>query len=999
MDLPPGQDPLALITGIYVRAKIRLASRIDLPAVMHSPIGRLVVLKNFLVNNIKFMMGKSKTRPVYSYASYRVRRKAEKVKKTRSTGFTLPPDVKGQKDLRIACIMDDFSYKAFAPEANWVPLTATNWHEIESINPHILFVESAWHGKDGSWRGKINIISEELIDLLAWCKEHNVPTVFWSKDDPPHFNTFIMTAGLFDLIFTTDIDKVSSYKSKCKNERVFFLPFPTQPTLMNPMQTVERRDAFSFAGSFYLKYPERQRDMEVFVDTLSELGDIAIFDRNQYPGDQQYSFPDPYRKFLKKSLSHDQIHIAHKGFLFGINMNSIKQSQSMCSRRVQELLSSNTSVLSNYSRGVRNLFGDIVLCTDDKKRLEREVAHLRSDESYRGRIRLAGVRKVFMEYSSLNILTYILNKVYDTSFEMPLPLISVLAKGDDISSLNRLLSQFKEQTYPRKELILMVPEGLMPNVGAVPDIKVISRNEVDADHVTDIAKGSWLAFFSNLDSYGPNYLTDLAVATLYAPGKAIGKNIESEDTVDLMDYRQVEHLPIRSSILTLDLMEGRPVVKLMEGIDGEVTYGPGCITIDHFNYLRDGPAIPERLRERQIVDVGMPLAKLWAIAEGTNAGTKRYVPRSRTLVLAPHYPSYDNLYRYMFVHSRVVQYKKRGELVDVVRYTPHSPLRFYEFENIDVAALPDVELECALREEDLSTIVVHALNEEMWNVLRRNIHNKKVLVWVHGAEIQPWERREFNFQNNKQRKKEIQDSHRRMHFWKGLFSNLPPNLHLVFVSQWFADEVMKDVGVTLPRDRYSIIHNPIDTDLFDFVQKGPEQRKKVLSVRPYASRKYANDLTVQAILDLAARPFFSELEFRLIGDGPLFDATVEPLRKFNNVIIEKRFLRQEDISALHKSYGVFICPTRMDAQGVSRDEAMSSGLVPITNNVTAIPEFVSEDCGFAVPAEDHLALANAIETLYRDEELFLSMSGKAAQRVRGQSGVAQIIDNEMRLIF
>jgi glycosyltransferase involved in cell wall biosynthesis len=35
-------------------------------------------------------------------------------------------------------------------------------------------------------------------------------------------------------------------------------------------------------------------------------------------------------------------------------------------------------------------------------------------------------------------------------------------------------------------------------------------------------------------------------------------------------------------------------------------------------------------------------------------------------------------------------------------------------------------------------------------------------------------------------------------------------------------------------------------------------------------------------------------------------------------------------------------PSRTDTQGVSRDEAMSSGLVPVTNAVAAIPEFVDD---------------------------------------------------------
>ena len=112
----------------------------------------------------------------------------------------------------------------------------------------------------------------------------------------------------------------------------------------------------------------------------------------------------------------------------------------------------------------------------------------------------------------------------------------------------------------------------------------------------------------------------------------------------------------------------------------------------------------------------------------------------------------------------------------------------------------------------------------------------------------------------------------------------------------------------------------------------------------------------------------------------------------------KKFLRQEEIAAMHKQYGLFLTPTRMDAQGVSRDEAMSSGLVPITNAVTAIPEFVDDTCGILAPGEDYMEMANGIEKLYYNAELFQLMSKNAAHRVRGQSSWEQTIKKEEALI-
>jgi len=186
--------------------------------------------------------------------------------------------------------------------------------------------------------------------------------------------------------------------------------------------------------------------------------------------------------------------------------------------------------------------------------------------------------------------------------------------------------------------------------------------------------------------------------------------------------------------------------------------------------------------------------------------------------------------------------------------------------------------------------------------------------------------------------------------------------------------------------------------MFEYVKKDEEQRKKILSIRPYASNKYANDLTVKCIKELAKEPFFKELKFCIMGSGEQFEKITAPLKKYSNVILEQKFLRQDEIAALHKEYGIFITPTRMDAQGVSRDEAMSSGLVPVTNSVKAIPEFVDASCGILAPGEGYKEMAQGIKELYYDTDLFLRMSENAAHRVRKQSSKEFTITREVEMI-
>jgi glycosyltransferase involved in cell wall biosynthesis len=298
------------------------------------------------------------------------------------------------------------------------------------------------------------------------------------------------------------------------------------------------------------------------------------------------------------------------------------------------------------------------------------------------------------------------------------------------------------------------------------------------------------------------------------------------------------------------------------------------------------------------------------------------------LLLTNQYPSYSDLYRNGFVHTRVRAYQARAVRCDVFRLRPDEAVSYHEFEDVNVITGSQEALHQMLSSGRYKTVLVHFLDPAMWDVLKQHIERIKIRVWVHGVEIQPWHRRDFNHETKEQRIVGKIQSEKRLAFWRELLHPVPANLKLVFVSRHFSEEVMEDLGFRIPQMHYTIIHNPINTEVFRYEEKPLDQRKRVLSISSYSTRKYANDLTVKAIELLSNKPWFFDMEFRLIGDGPLFEDTVAPLRKYKNVYIEQRFLNRDEIAALHKEYGIFLCATRWDSHGVSRDEAMSSGLVP-----------------------------------------------------------------------
>jgi glycosyltransferase involved in cell wall biosynthesis len=194
-----------------------------------------------------------------------------------------------------------------------------------------------------------------------------------------------------------------------------------------------------------------------------------------------------------------------------------------------------------------------------------------------------------------------------------------------------------------------------------------------------------------------------------------------------------------------------------------------------------------------------------------------------------------------------------------------------------------------------------------------------------------------------------------------------------------------------------VIANPIDPDRFPYRPKAPDLRRRILLLRSFHCRKYANDIAIKAILLLSRHAEFREFEFSICGQGRLFAELTRPLRTFANVVLDEGFRTHDEIRALHARHGVFLCPTRCDSQGVSMCEAMSSGLVPVTSNSSAIPEFVTDgESGFLTHSASEITAA--LLTLLRSPETFSRMSAAAADEVRRKAALETVVSKELAVL-
>lgn len=275
----------------------------------------------------------------------------------------LPPPATPDVALRpVVSVLDEFSEQCFARTAGlWPVLPSSLPIDLDYLQPEFLLVESAWNGNRGAWRYLVtstNGTHPPLVKLVEEARRRGIPTVFWNKEDPPHFDDFAPAAILFDYIFTSEVALVERYRELAPHAHVDVLKFAASTALHRP----ERIDGYRaggvcFAGQYFRhKFPERRSQMDYLFEAASNF-DFSIYSR-MLGGLEKYAFPDEYQKFIVGSLPYAEMVNEYRRHKIFLNVNSVPDSRSMCARRVFELASSKTIVLSATTPAIRSVYSD-----------------------------------------------------------------------------------------------------------------------------------------------------------------------------------------------------------------------------------------------------------------------------------------------------------------------------------------------------------------------------------------------------------------------------------------------------------------------------------------------------------------------------------------------------------------------------------------------------------------------------------------------------------------
>jgi predicted nucleic acid-binding Zn-ribbon protein len=494
-----------------------------------------------------------------------------------------PADV---SKLRVAGVLDEMSAACFRPDCELLRIDSEGWAEaLETHEPHLLLVESAWQGNNGSWQYMVASYTHpdyiglpNLRALIAACRERDIPTVFWNKEDPVHFERFKEAAALFDYVFTSDSNCIDRYAALEREGTgpIAALQFAAQPRIHNPIGAPgERNPSPVFAGAYYRdRHIDRQTSLQMLLDAAMPFG-LQIYDRRFGHEDKAFGFPERFQDRVKGALPYDEMIEAYKAHRSFLNVNSVHDSPTMFSRRVFELLACGTAVVSTESIGVEQTLGEVVSVVETSDEATRALTKLQDDPYWR-ELTQNGRRKVIGEHTYRDRLAEVASALGFNVTAYPGEEVAALALVDDVEQARRfraVVSSISAQETRPAELLIgshtsvvgdlqeLQADGSEIRVRVVQQDPEASRSQRYRE-LAALAASPWLAILHPAHTYGEHHLTDLVLTTRFADADVIGN--ASFDTNDgggaidrSLEHRFVDSVHPHSVLVRRELVERR----------------------------------------------------------------------------------------------------------------------------------------------------------------------------------------------------------------------------------------------------------------------------------------------------------------------------------------------------------------------------------------------------------------------------------------------------------
>lgn len=207
-------------------------------------------------------------------------------------------------------------------------------------------------------------------------------------------------------------------------------------------------------------------------------------------------------------------------------------------------------------------------------------------------------------------------------------------------------------------------------------------------------------------------------------------------------------------------------------------------------------------------------------------------------------------------------------------------------------------------------------------------------------------------------------------------------------------------------DPKKVIYHPVGIDLKKYAfrkkdgQVKENQSIKILSISRLIEEKGLS-FGLQAVAKLVHERGLANLEYHLVGDGPL-RAGIEKLAddlKIKNRVRFWGIQKQEDVIELLNQSDLFFLSSVAEALPVVLMEAQATGLPVVATNVGSIVQIVEDgETGYVVPSRDVDAMADKLMLLIEHPEKWPEM-GRRGRKIIEEKFDSSVLNKKLEKIY
>lgn len=475
--------------------------------------------------------------------------------------YFIPRITKPRSTLQIACVVSNKLYQGIRFEGNCLLLTPQNWKRILRYSkPDLLLMESCWDTVTGDWylaQSHPGEQQEILKDILACARQQDIPSVFWNTQDYLYHELFADFAQNFDFVFCADPREADALSRESLRSEVL-LP-AIQPALHNPF-----RD-FQFAEDFVLHVLYdgwadiiRTGKNLNFLEQLKEHGLSIIESRFRLFRNKLADCKSLAGSILGCVHWRDRL-MALKYARLGLMADATISTATAQQWMALEYVACRVPLLHRGELPADDIRRDVVTALSRDEEVVESAVYLLESELSSQKMAHLGWRFVHQNHTFSRRLHTICSRIgISHALEAP-PLVSVVVATFRESLLPRCLENFRKQTYPNKELILVVNSNSFSRVQADDLVQgnarirlyIVPNERVEGGCLNFgimAAKGQSIVKMDDDDYYSADYVADMMLHQQSVGADVFGKvnryiHFMDDDTTYSRNSRQLTIIP------------------------------------------------------------------------------------------------------------------------------------------------------------------------------------------------------------------------------------------------------------------------------------------------------------------------------------------------------------------------------------------------------------------------------------------------------------------------